>query len=157
MKKILFIVLAACFSLPSAAGATILNDADAYQTAASQKLGAMSDEAFKPPKDYDGPTKDPTEDVVCEDPNCAECDPQTGKCKKCSEDRYLEGDLCFVCPEKHYCDGIDAVPNCQNVSCTAGNVCVANDTGACCVEACSGVVCNSGYSPVPSADGCCCK
>lgn len=157
MKKILFIVLAACASFPASARTEVLNVKAAYQTAASQKLGAISDAAFKPEKDYNGPTKETPDGMACEDPNCAECDTKTGKCLKCSEGRYLKDDLCFVCPEKHYCDGKDAIPNCQGVSCTAGNVCAANDTGACCVEACSGVVCNSGYSPVPSANGCCCK
>ena len=90
------------------------------------------------------------------DANCQDCDTVTGQCQWCNHNRYLSGGLCLICPEKNYCDGETAIPNCTDVACLSGSFSEANDTGCCCVSNCSGVSCQSGYTAVANATGCCC-
>lgn len=67
------------------------------------------------------------------DANCQDCDTMTGNCLLCGYDRYISGKLCLICPEKNYCDGKTAIPNCSGVICQSGYMAVANTTGCCCV------------------------
>ena len=48
------------------------------------------------------------------DANCTKCEGKTGQCQTCIKDRYLSDNLCLLCPEKTYCDGEQAIPNCTN-------------------------------------------
>lgn len=136
MKKALFILSGLClFGVFSVQAKNVFVDDASFQTAAVAKLGAVSDESFKPSKDYDAPEKEIVDDSVpCEDPNCIKCDTKTGTCLECAEGRYLQNNLCFVCPENHYCDGKDAIPNCQGVTCADGYTPQANENGCCCVK-----------------------
>ena len=96
------------------------------------------------------------ETIDC-DANCTKCEEKTGTCLTCTLDRYISDNLCLVCPEKNYCDGETAIPNCTDVSCLSGAVAEATDTGCCCMPAgCEGVSCKSGYSPAATSSGCCC-
>ena len=96
------------------------------------------------------------ETINC-DANCQKCDEKTGTCLSCVVNRYLSDNLCLMCPEKTYCDGEAAIPNCTDVSCLSGSVAEATDTGCCCMPAgCEGVSCKSGTTPVANATGCCC-
>lgn len=96
------------------------------------------------------------ETIDC-DANCQKCDEKTGTCLSCTIDRYISDNLCLLCPEKTYCDGEKAIPNCTDVSCLSGSTAEATDKGCCCMPAgCEGVSCQSGYAPVANATGCCC-
>lgn len=67
------------------------------------------------------------------DTNCQKCDTSTGRCLSCVSERYLSNGLCQLCPSKHSCDGVQAIPNCSGVQCIEGTSPVANATGCCCV------------------------
>ncbi len=155
MRKTSFIFLAVFLSLSFSTRSAVLEDRAAYETAASHKLGALSEIFDKPVKETVAPEKTPI--LECEDPNCIECDSKTGKCIKCPEDRYIQDGLCLMCPAKHRCDGEEAVPFCETISCQTGTVCIAKDDGPVCVSVCEGVKCLSGFNPKVNGNNCCCE
>lgn len=101
-------------------------------------------------------TTEPPEKEDC-DANCQKCDETTGTCLSCVPDRYISENLCLMCPEKNYCNGETAIPNCTGVSCLANAVAEATATGCCCMPSgCEGESCKTGATPVANASGCCC-
>lgn len=125
----------------------MINATTSYQSLnhSARGTGAGLTEIVKPPEVFD-----------C-DANCRVCNNETGVCSACSQNRYISDSLCLLCPEKTYCDGETATPNCDGVACLANSNPEATNTGCCCMPAgCEGVACKSGYTPVPGAAGCCC-
>ena len=146
MKRIfflLFVLLFMCTQVHAKAvklGRT-MNANNSYQSAV--KVGSGSN------------TKIPELIKEC-DANCQDCDTTTGNCLLCGYNRYISDKLCLICPDKNYCDGKTAVPNCTDVSCLSGSFTEATNTGCCCISNCSGVSCQSGYTATVTANGCCC-
>ena len=133
------------------------DDLQPFQIARAVKLGRSINATNSPQSMINSQTTArPPELMEKCDANCEDCDGFTGTCLLCAADRYISGKLCLACPEKNYCDGQTAVPNCTGVSCMTGAFAEATDTGCCCVSNCSGVSCAAGYSPVANATGCCC-
>ena len=122
-----------------------INATSSYQSMINVSSSKGASEIAEKPETYD-----------C-DANCQKCDEKTGTCLSCVVDRYISDNLCLLCPEKNYCDGETAIPNCTDVSCLSGSVAEATDTGCCCMPSgCEGVSCKSGYSPAATSTGCCC-
>ena len=122
-----------------------INATTSYQSMIKMNTSSGSTEIIEPPEKKD-----------C-DANCQKCDDTTGTCLSCIPERYISENLCLLCPEKNYCDGETAVPNCTGVSCLSNAVAEATDTGCCCMPlGCEGVSCKAGYSPTLNANGCCC-
>ena len=150
MKKIICFFCALMLLSIQAQGKAVklgrnINATTSYQSMINVSSSKGSSEVAEKPETYD-----------C-DANCRTCDEKTGTCLSCVIDRYLSDNLCLMCPEKTYCDGETAIPNCTDVSCLSGSVTEATDTGCCCMPAgCEGVSCKSGTTPVANATGCCC-
>ena len=150
MKKCICIVCALMLLSPPAQSRVLklgrnMNATSSYQSVIKLSTSTGSAEIVKPPEEFD-----------C-DANCQKCDKTTGSCLSCAIDRYISDNLCLVCPEKTYCDGENAIPNCTDVSCLSGATAEATDTGCCCIPVgCEGVSCKSGYSPAATSSGCCC-
>lgn len=156
MKKILLIMGACMLFVPCVLAAGIFENTETFSVAKAVKLGRSSShftEGFSSLNSNE--IKDLPEKIDC-DANCASCDTTTGTCSACTAGRYLSSNMCPSCPEKSYCDGKTATPNCQGVSCLANTSPEANDNGCCCIANCTGVTCKAGYSPTPNASGCCC-
>lgn len=66
------------------------------------------------------------------DARCATCDENSGTCSLCSANYYISGKNCLPCPDKHFCDGVKAVSNCDGVQCRSGTTPTPSDTGCCC-------------------------
>lgn len=156
MKKILFILTACMLSVSYARAADFFDGSAAFTLAKAVKLGRSNShftQGFSSLNSNE--IKDLPETIDC-DANCASCNTATGICSACAADRYLSSNMCPACPEKSYCDGKTAVPNCQGVNCLANSTPVADNSGCCCIANCSGVTCKAGYTPVANATGCCC-
>ena len=160
MKKlVLFCAALIC----AAAAVRAENDTKPFQIAKAVKLGrninaTTSYQSVLSTGNFAGSTEltETPESFEC-DANCQNCDETTGTCLLCAIDRYISENLCLTCPEKNYCDGEKAIPNCTDVSCLSGSVAEATLTGCCCMPiGCEGVSCKSGFAPVANATGCCC-
>ena len=81
-----------------------INATTSYQSMIKMNTSSGSTEITEPPEKKD-----------C-DANCQKCDDTTGTCLSCIPERYISENLCLLCPEKNYCDGETAVPNCTGVS-----------------------------------------
>lgn len=158
MKKILFTAL--LFVAFSAKASVVFNERVSFQTAETVKLGVMAGDLFinREPRSPLADGVEPTGQLAVQcGAGCQSCDTSNGVCSECIIGRYLSEGLCPICPQKHWCDGQTAIPNCTDVSCFSTAFAEATDTGCCCVSHCTGVVCNAGYAAKPNASGCCCS
>ena len=127
MKKlVLFCAALIC----AAAAVRAENDTKPFQLAKAVKLGrninaTTSYQSVLSTGTFAGSTEltETPESFEC-DANCQKCDETTGTCLLCALDRYISENLCLTCPEKNYCDGEKAIPNCTDVS--GAKACRAN-------------------------------
>lgn len=146
--KQLFIIFTFLF-LPAVTKAE--ENKEIFQIAKAVKLGRGHTYSI-----YTGATVGKNNLKIDCDVNCNVCNNMTDICSSCTSNRYLSNNLCLACPEKNFCDGQKAVPNCTDVFCRQTAFAEPTEAGCCCIDNCSGVICKNGYTAKADDNGCCC-
>lgn len=140
MRKTTYLFIFLCCFFPfTGYSKSFLRIDDSFSLAKAVKLGRSSVKSNNLLSSYNtGKNELPQKEC---DPNCLSCDTTTGQCFLCESDRYLNDNLCLVCPEKADCNG-------KTFTCNSGYA--ENDRHDGCVISCPE---NSYYSETETMPG----
>lgn len=153
MKKILFFLCFLCLTPMTASAESIFNDTDSFTLASARKIGR---ETSKGEASFStiGKASQSQMAIPC-DANCSSCNTATGTCTLCKGSRYLNNNMCVVCPANASCKGTNSF-DCSNGYYKSGTSCASCSSAITgCTKCTSGTYCTACSSGYTLKDGKC--
>lgn len=146
MKKYLLFLCALCLLPATASAENIFNDTDSFTIAKTVKIGRER-KASNTGISQLGSAGGKSQNAILCDANCASCNNTTGTCSMCKGNRFLNNNLCLVCPANATCKGTASF-TCGNGYYKSGTACASCSSA---MEGCT--KCTSGTYCTTCSDG----